>query len=190
LNIVFETKRLIIRQFTLEDAGALYELDSDPEVMRYINGGLAPDYDHIRNNALPQQISAYTQHDHYGFWAAEDKDNSEFLGWFHFRPDKEEPTEIDIGYRLKRSSWGRGYATEGTRALVAQAFGAWKEDCVVGYALAANTASRRVLEKAGLKLEKEFAYGQEVLPGWELERRWGVKYALDKGDYIASEKII
>lgn len=171
-----------MRQFTLEDADALYDLDSDPEVMRYINGGLPPDYDHIRNDALPQQISAYAQHDHYGFWAAVEKDGDPFIGWFHFRPDKETPSEIDIGYRLKRSHWGCGYATEGARALVAQAFGAWGEERVVGYALAANAASRRVLEKAGLKLEKEFAYGQDVLPGWSLERRWGVKYGLDRDD--------
>jgi ribosomal-protein-alanine N-acetyltransferase len=188
LHIVLETKRLIIRQFTLGDAAALCELDSDPEVMRYINGGLPPDYDHIRNDALPRQISAYAIHNHYGFWAAEGKDHRQFIGWFHFRPDKETLSEIDIGYRLKRSCWGCGYATEGARALVAQGFGAWGEDRVGGYALAANAASRRVLEKAGLTLEKEFAYGQDVLPGWSLERRWGVKYALDKSDYVASTK--
>ncbi len=104
------------------------------------------------------------------------------FGWSHFRSDKEIPSEIDIDYRLKRVYWGRGYATEGARALVAQGFGAWAEDRVVGYALAANAASRRVLEKAGLKLEQEFAYGQDVLPGWSLERRWGVKYGLDKNE--------
>ena len=70
---------------------------------------------------------------------------------------------------------------------MAQGFGAWGEERVVGYALAANIASRRVLEKAGLKLEKEFAYGQYVLPGWSLKRRWGVKYGLDKSDYAIKQ---
>jgi ribosomal-protein-alanine N-acetyltransferase len=187
VKTILETKRLTIRQFTLKDADALCELDSDPEVMRYINGGLKPDYDHIRNDALPQQIYAYAQYDHYGFWAAEEKGGDPFIGWFHFRPDKETPSEIDMGYRLKRRHWGRGLATEGACALVAQGFGAWGEERVVGYALAANTASRRVLEKAGLKLEKEFAYGQDVLPGWSLKRRWGVKYGLGKSAWETAE---
>ncbi len=183
MKIVLETERLVLRQLVAADAKRLYDLDSDPEVMRYINGGLPPDYEHIKNEALPSLIDYYQRHAHYGFWAAEEKRDGDFLGWFHFRPDKETPAEIDIGYRLKRAYWGRGYATEGTRGLVAQAFGAWSETCVIGYALAANAASRRVLEKAGLKLEKEFAYGQDVLPGWALKERWAAKYALHKKEY-------
>ena len=63
------------------------------------------------------------QFEGYGFWAALEKAAGEFLGRFHFRPREEAgPDEAELGYRLRKSAWGRGYATEGSRALISKGF--------------------------------------------------------------------
>ena len=183
MNIVLETERLCLREFATDDAELLLALDSDPEVMRYINGGKPIDLATIRDQTLPAFIDYYHRFAHYGFWAAIERATGQFMGWFHFRPDREDPTEIDLGYRLMRRYWGRGLVTEGARGLVAQGFGVWGVERVVGYALEANKASCRVLEKAGLKREWEFSYSAAVLPDFAPQDRWAVKYALDRALY-------
>lgn len=58
----------------------------------------------------------------YGFFAAERRSSSQFVGWFHLRPrPAEPPDEPELGYRLRRAMWGRGYATDGARSLVDRA---------------------------------------------------------------------
>ena len=80
-----------------------------------------------------------------------EKSTADFLGWFHFRPGKGAPVdEPDLGYRLRKSAWGKGYATEGSRALIEKGFTELGVRRVVASTMAVNTRSRRVMEKAGL----------------------------------------
>ena len=183
MKVVLETERLRLREFVAEDAELLCALDSDPEVMRYINGGQPTSLATIRDQTLPAFLDYYQRFAHYGFWAAFEKATDEFIGWFHFRPDRDHPDDIDLGYRLARRFWGRGLATEMACALVIQGFGVWGVERVVGYALEANKASRRVLEKAGLQLERSFVYSAERLPDFSLEQRQAVQYALARRDF-------
>ena len=92
----------------------------------------------------------------FGFWAAIEKSTGDFLGWFHFRPREGAPDEVELGYRLRKSAWGKGYATEGSRALIRKGFTESGVQRVVAEAMAANLASRRVMEKAGLTLVRTF----------------------------------
>jgi RimJ/RimL family protein N-acetyltransferase len=179
--IFLETERMYFRQFQPEDAQLLFELDSDPEVMRFISKGQPTPLARIQNEFIPRFLDYYGQSPPRGFWAAHLREGGEFIGWFHLRPDKISPEEMELGYRLKRGAWGRGLATEGSRALVAKAFNEWGYSKVCVRTLAGNRASRRVMEKAGLSFESDFIYGTETLPGWIEEERRAVKYSATCG---------
>lgn len=146
------TERLILRRFTPEDHDALVGLDADPEVMRYVTGGV-PEYD---ASMLEAWLEEYRHTPGYGCWAAEDRESRAFIGWFHLRPLDEDDRTLELGYRLRRSTWGHGYASEGSRALVDRAFADQAVGRVVAYALAIHGASRRVMEKAGLRFMRTF----------------------------------
>ena len=163
MHIHLATPRLVLRRFTATDAPLLFELDSDPEVMRFLNGGLPPDFAAIRDTYLPRFLANYDRSDDFGYWAAEELPAREFIGWFHFRPTLEKPDVIELGYRLMRKAWGRGLATEGSRALIADGFARLGVDRVEATTMAANVASRRVIEKLGMSLVEH--YTEERFPG-------------------------
>ena len=169
---------MYFRRFRADDAPLLFELDSDPEVMRFISKGNPPPLERIKNEILPRLLAWYEQSPPQGFWAAHLHDTSDFIGFFHLRPDKIVPEEMELGYRLKRNVWGRGLATEGSRALLERAFSEWNYEKVCARTLAGNLASRRVMEKAGLTFECDFICGAEALPGWTEEERRAVKYSI------------
>jgi RimJ/RimL family protein N-acetyltransferase len=179
MDIILETPRLTIRQFTDEDVDNLFELNSDPEVMRYINGGRPTPREEIRDQLIPFHLAVYDRLDRLGTWAAESTATGEFLGWFHFRPGPgADITNIDLGYRLRRSAWNQGYATEGSRALIQMGFTDLGVERVFAHTLTVNTASRRVMEKSGLTLVRTISYeGADVIEGAE---HGEVEYALTK----------
>jgi RimJ/RimL family protein N-acetyltransferase len=180
--IFVQTERLTLRQFTPDDVENLVELDGDPAVMRYINGGRATPREEIEREELPVFLAYYARSDGYGFWAAVEKATGDFIGWFHLRPRADEAAdEPELGYRLRRSAWGKGYATEGSRALIEKAFtdlGAWR---VWAETMVVNTASHRVMEKAGLKYVRTFH--QDWPDEIEGEEEGDVEYALTRSEW-------
>ena len=177
-EILLETDRLYLRRIWAEDLELLLELDGDPEVMRFISKGQPTPRTRMENDYLPRILAYYRSWPPQGFWIAHLRKTDQFAGWFHLRPDRMQPEEMELGYRLKRSIWGQGLATEGSRALVQNAFGTWGYKIVCARTLAVNLASRRVMEKAGLIFEYEFLWSKEVLPDWSEEERRGVKYTI------------
>lgn len=156
-EVVLTTGRLVLRQFTTADVDLLVELDSDPAVMHFITGGRSTPRREIEQEVLPHFLAFYDQPGDYGFWAAVDKRSGDFLGWFHFRPAKgSPPDEPELGYRLRQATWGKGYATEGAKALIDEGFTRHDVNRVVAQTLAVHVASRRVMEKAGLTLVRAF----------------------------------
>jgi RimJ/RimL family protein N-acetyltransferase len=156
VHVHLQTARLTIRRITAEDEDNLVGLNSDPEVMRYITGGLPePGRDKIRDEIIPFHLAFYDQHPGFGTWAADDIGTGEFLGWFHLRPRRSDGA-IDLGYRLRRPTWGHGYATEGSRALIDKGFAEHNIDRVVAETMTVNLASRRVMEKCGLTYVRTF----------------------------------
>jgi RimJ/RimL family protein N-acetyltransferase len=172
-DVLLETDRLTLRRFTDTDADAalLFELDSDPEVMRYVGPYTLPSVaayrEHIRNRFLPHYA-----HPARGVFAAHERPGGAFVGWFIFRQATDyrfaaeagwtRESDIELGYRLRRAAWGRGLATEGSRALVALADADPTVTAVVAAALVPNRASTRVMEKCGLVRVREFR-----LPGYD-----------------------
>ena len=186
MHILLETPRILLRRLTEADAEDLFALDSDPEVMRYVGPRPLADADAYRERIRAGFLPYYHRHAGYGYFAAVAQAGGAFLGWFHLRPALDYrfaaeagycEGDVDLGYRLVRAAWGRGYATEGARALVHKALAELDAGCVVGCALEANVASTRVLEKAGLKWAGRFA-----LPRYEQP---AVKYALRREEFDA-----
>ena len=180
---VLVTERLVLRRFTPADAPLLIELDSDPAVMRYISKGVPTPPGVIREKVLPRWIALYETIAPFGYWALEERDGGAFVGWHHLRPDRISPGEQELGYRLLRRYWGRGYATEAGRALVRKAFTEWGVEKISARTLVANKASQRVMEKCGLAFEETFTYSRRLLPGWSDDERRAVKYGLDRATY-------
>ena len=169
---------MYFRRFRADDAPLLFDLDNDPEVMRFISKGKPTPLERIEKDIHPRILAWYEQSPPRGFWAAYLRDTDAFIGFFHLRPDKITPEEMELGYRLKRNVWGRGLATEGSRVLLGRAFSEWSYEKVCARTLAGNLASRRVMEKAGLTFECDYIYGEETLPGWTEEERCAVKYSI------------
>ena len=182
MQVFLETDRLVLRQFTMADADNLVNLDADPDVMRFVTGGIPTSREEIQDEFLPAFLGYYQRFEGYGFWAAIEKATGEFLGWFHFRPrDGAAPGEVELGYRLRKSAWGKGYATEGSRALIRKGFTEYGVQRVVAEAMAVNQASRRVMEKAGLTLVRTF---HEPWPyPIDGDQFGGVECALDKAEW-------
>jgi RimJ/RimL family protein N-acetyltransferase len=181
MNPILETERLLLRRFTEKDASRLLMLDSDPEVMRYCGPYALPDEDAYRERIRNYFQPYYKKGPRFGFWPAEEKSTGRFIGWFHLRPAPDyrfaaqagfRDGEYDIGFRLVRSAWGNGYATEVSRALIRRGFAEPAVTAIVACALVGNLASCRVLEKCGLRRVSEFP-----LPGFDMAAR---KYHLAK----------
>jgi RimJ/RimL family protein N-acetyltransferase len=164
MQIFLETDRLILRRFTEQDVDNLYELDSDPDVMRFISGGPATPREVLADDHIPHYLNYYERFAGYGFWVIIERSTGDFLGWFHLRPMGDVPQdEPELGYRLKRSAWGKGYATEGSQALVDKAFTDLGARRVTAMTYSEHAASRRVMEKVGMRLVRRFKPTPEEL---------------------------
>jgi RimJ/RimL family protein N-acetyltransferase len=186
-HIILETPRLVMRQFTEDDADNLFNLNSDPEVTRYLTGGRPTPREEIRDRIIPHHLGVYGRLDRLGTWAAESA-TGEFLGWFHFRPGhgSDDITNIELGYRLRRSSWDKGYATEGSRALISTGFTDLGVERVFALTMVVNTGSRHVLEKCGLTVVRTIPFdGPDGVEGAE---HGTVEYALTKPGQDAGEE--
>lgn len=185
MTVFLTTDRLVLRRFTDADAENLVDLDSDPEVMFLITGGLPTPREQIVDVVLPHFLAYYERSSHWGFWAAQSRTEEDFLGWFHLRPGDGHPDrEPELGYRLRRSAWGLGYATEGSRALVDYAFTRAKATRVLAETMAAHTASRRVMEKSGMRLSRTFtADWPYPIPG---DEHGDVEYVITRREWEQS----
>jgi RimJ/RimL family protein N-acetyltransferase len=184
-EVFLATERMVLRRFTVADVDRVVELDADPEVMRYINGGIATSRQEIEDDYLPAWLSYYDRFEGYGFWAAIEKASGDFLGWFHLRPPPQAPPDQpELGYRLRRSAWGRGLATEGARALIDAAFETYGARRVNAETMAVNVGSRRVMEKSGLILVRSFT--QDWPHRIEGDEHGDVEYALTREEWLAA----
>ena len=179
MKVYLETHRMILREFTYLDIDNLVDLDSDPEVTRFINGGKPTARDVIVEQVIPRIMQYYQELDRQGIWAAMDKRDGACMGWFHLRPNRANPAETELGYRLKRKYWGQGFATEGSLQLIRKAFEELQVPVVVAIADPANGASRRVMEKTGLRFMEAYPETDDFIV---------VKYALSQQDYLGASR--
>ena len=154
------TARLTLAPLRDEHVDLEVELDSDPEVMRYLTGR-ALDRGEVEQ-AHRRRLAAAHEVPGLGFWVG--FDGEEFIGWWLLRPphgpdQPATPGEADLGYRLLRRHWRRGYATEGARELIRYGFEVVGLKRIFAQTLAVNTASRATMAAAGLSFARAFISG-------------------------------
>jgi len=158
---MFETKRLLIRKFTLDDLDKLIELRSDEEVVKYIGGKKLQNAE-----AITKRLSFYIDcYERFGFgmcamiW----KETGEMFGWSCLQP-LEDTGEIEVGYGMIKEFWGKGIGFECALAWLKFGFENAGLERIVAIASPENKGSWRIMEKCGMKYEKtETHYGAECV---------------------------
>ncbi len=154
----FVTERLRLRGWRRGDAPTLAAMNADPEVMRYIGSGARPYAEALeRAGSLVRERSG----DGLGLWSIEESATGVFHGWAGLIP-LDGTQETELAYRLAKSSWGRGIATEAARPLLAYGFDELRLELIAAVTDPENHASRRVLDKLGFLYQcLRSAYGVE-----------------------------
>ena len=150
-----ETERLALRRFTPDDLDTLARLHADPDVTRYLGG--VKDRATTEAQMRTRILDYYDQHPGLGVWATIERATGAVAG-FHVLNHIQGETELQVGYALFTDFWGRGYATEMTTALLDYGYGTLRLPQINAITDLGNTASQRVLLKAGLVRNGERAF--------------------------------
>ena len=162
--------RLILRQWRATDAEPFAALNADPEVMRHFPDLLSRN----ESDAMVRRVAGHLAEHDWGLWALERRDTGEFIGFTglgrprfeaHFTP------AVEVGWRLSRSAWGQGFATEAARVAVDVGFTELGLTEIVSFTTSANAASRRVMERLGMRHDPRDDFDHpNVEPRHHLER--------------------
>ena len=158
-----ETERLVLRRWTDDDLAPFAAINADPEVSRLLRGPL----DRARSDALVERAETSFETLGYGLWATEVRATGELIGFVglarqtfeaHFNPS------VEVGWRLSRSSWGHGYATEGGLAALDFGFEAVGLEEIVSITTVTNERSRAVMRRLGMTRDPADDFEQPQLP--------------------------
>lgn len=169
MKTILETNRLLLREFNISDAESFYELNLNPNVIKYTGNSAFRDINEAKS--FLQNYSDY-QKNGFGRWAVIQKSTQEFLGWCGLKYD-ENLDETDIGFRFFEHLWNKGFATESAKVCIDYGFEKLNLKTIVGRAMKENIASIKVLEKIGLQYERDFNF----------DGREGVIYSIKNKNY-------
>lgn len=165
---VYKTKRLILRQRCMDDFLRCLEMDKCYEVTKFIPGVWDGSEAHIR--FLKKRFIKTFPSD-LGYWSIFSKDDSsQFLGWIFLIPYDTIDSKVEIGWRLNKISWGKGYATEAAHIILKHAFTVFKTNCLVADIHSKNSASVRVAEKIGLTFFTDCMIDNNIYKSYRLTR--------------------
>ncbi len=167
-----ETTRLRLRHLTLDDLDDLFRIYSNPEVMKYIGKGARTKDETL---AALIKMSEHWQHG-FGMWATVHKDSGSMIGRCGLCFLDNTP-EVELGYTIDKPYWNQGLATEASLAILKYGFEQVGLDRIVAIARPQNIASQRVMQKVGMKYEKNAHYYNSDV----------VYYALSRADYDARD---
>lgn len=157
---IADSDRLSFRLMDVSDKPLFLDLDSDPEVMKFINGGNPTTEQEYQDIYIPRHTAFRNPDKGWGFWAVFIKETDTFAGWILVRPmdffnEEKDLENIELGWRFKQLTWGKGYATEAAQAVMS----AMKEQA--GYtrftaiAVSDNTGSIKIMQKLGMNFLKK-----------------------------------
>ena len=178
------TERLLLRQWRRSDREPWAALNADTEVMAHFPSTLSRQ----ESDRSADLNAAHLAEHGWGLWAVEVVDGAPFIGFVGLAvPGFEAPFTpcVEVGWRIAREHWGRGYAPEAARAAVAFGFDELGLDEIVSFTSVDNTSSRRVMEKIGMTQAFEFDHPR--LPGHRLERH--VLYRLTSGEVVGADPL-
>ena len=182
-RVHIETERLLLRDWTDADLAPFAAVNADPRVMEFLVKLL----DRAESDAMAERIRAGLTRRGWGLYAAEVKEAGAFIGFIGLAvPAFDAPfmPAVGIGWRLARTAWGSGYATEGARAAVAHAFGPLGMTSLVSFTAEWNRPSRRVMEKLGMTCDPRDNFLDPRVPaGHKLAPH--VLYRLDRERWLA-----
>ncbi|NOU60947.1 GNAT family N-acetyltransferase [Marinifilum caeruleilacunae] len=164
MKIIIETERLQLREFVPDDAQSMFDLNADPEVIRYTGD---PPFESVNQARTFLENYADYEKNGYGRWAMIAKENQEFIGWCGLKLIEE--GLIDLGFRVFRTHWNKGYASEAAKACIDYGFNKLGFDEIIGRVVAENTASVKVLEKMGMQYWKN-----DICHGFENARYYRI----------------
>jgi ribosomal-protein-alanine N-acetyltransferase len=177
------TDRLLLRQWRESDLEPFAAMNADPDVMRFFPRRL----DRAGSDAMAQRIERHLAEVGWGLWAVEVIDEAPFIGFIGLAPvsfDAHFTPAVEVGWRLAKAHWGRGYAPEGARAALDYAFGPLGLDEVVSMTIPVNLPSQRVMAKLGMTRDPAADWDHPNLPDWEHRRH--VLYRLRRADWNRS----
>lgn len=168
--IHLETDRLVLRELVPSDAADLFYMDSDTEVHRYLGGHIVTDIEQSLETI--RWVQQQYREKGIGRWAVERKDSGECIGWAGLkfetkaRPGRE---YYDLGYRLKKTAWGQGFASEAARASLDYGFETMGLQTINAAAHIDNAASNAILRKLGFRFIELFEYDGMSVNWYELD---------------------
>lgn len=176
MNVIIETPRLLLREYTMEDFDALYTILSDPETMKHY----PKPYDEAGTlRWLHWSLQNYQKHG-FGLWAIELKETGAFIGdcGITMQPIDGE-TLPEIGYHIHKAYWRKGYAKEAASAVRDWFFHHTGFDAVYSYMTRDNTASYSTAASVGMKRVKEYvdADGEALLVYTLTRQTWETEYS-------------
>ena len=154
VDFIIETDRLFLRKFQKGDGTHFFQMNADPEVIKYTGDVAFNDLQEA--NTFIENYDAYEKTG-IGRWAVIRKSDQEFLGWCGLKYHNKERV-VDIGFRFYRCYWGNGYATESAKAVIEYAFNTLKYLFLVAHAHIDNHASHSVIQKSNMHFVKDFDY--------------------------------
>ena len=173
MKIFAETERLILREILPTDIDGLFELDSNPEVHRYLGKKPVTDKNQIVDiiNFIRQQ---YIDNG-IGRWAIIDKENNAFIGWtglkFVTEITNNHKNYYDLGYRLIKKYWGKGIAIETAFVSLKYAFDKLDTDEVFAMSECENDSSNKILKKVGFKFIETFDFNRIKHNWYKIDRK-------------------
>jgi len=162
-QVILETDRLILRPFTMEDAPGVLEFSSNPEAQKHTGDVMRTTIEEVENVITNVWFSDYTKYG-YGRFAVVHKADNKIIG-FNGIKYLSDIDETDLGYRFLPEYWGKGIATESSKAIVDYAFKNHKLDKLIGFVMLENPASSAVLKKLGFEFSKLAPYPGEEEDG-------------------------
>jgi RimJ/RimL family protein N-acetyltransferase len=178
---ILRTARLLLTPLADEHLGREIELDSDPEVMRYLTGRARTEAEVIESHGQRMALSAPV--DGLGYWVASTA-GGDFAGLLML-PPATDPRTAELGYRLRRRYWRQGLATEASRALLRHAFETAGQRRVIAQTMAVNAGSRGVMEAVGMRYVRTwFPAWDDPLPGAE---QGEVEYEMTREMWAAAQ---
>ncbi|MDR2312631.1 MAG: GNAT family N-acetyltransferase [Brucellaceae bacterium] len=184
MSTIIETPRLLLRNWQEDDRAFFHEINSDPEVMEFFPALRSRE----ESDALMDRIVAMINDDSFGFYALQDKNTGDVVGFTGLMRTDLEPFMpkgvLEIGWRLAQRYWGKGYVTEAALASLAYAFNQRGQDEVVSFAVHNNHRSTSVMQRIGMVSAPKRDFDHPKVPNSHPQLKRHVLYTISKQQWL------